>query len=45
MDALWKCMFIIIEIILNIEHEHLTSFKGHRCFLKNLLMSIRHMKK
>ncbi len=45
MDALCKCMFIIIETILNIEHEDLTRFKGHRCFSKNLFMSIRHMKK
>ncbi len=44
MDALCKCMFIIIETILNIEHEDLTCFKGHRCFSKNLFMS-RHMKK
>ncbi len=46
MDALCKCMFIIIETILNIELEDLTCFKGHRCFFKELLMSInRHMKK
>ncbi len=46
MDALCKCMFIIIETILNIEHEDLTCFKSHRCFFKELLMSInRHMKK
>ncbi len=44
MDALCKCMFIIIETIVNIEHEDYTCFKGNRCFLKNLLMSIRHMK-
>ncbi len=29
MDALCKCMFIIIETILNIEHEDLTCFKAH----------------
>ncbi len=29
MDALCKCMFIIIETILNIEHEDLTCFKGN----------------
>ncbi len=45
MDALCKCMFIIIETIVNIEHEDLTCFKGHRCFSKKLFMSIRHMKK
>ncbi len=45
MDALCKCMFIIIETILNIEHEDLTCFKGRRCFSKNLFRSIRHMKK
>ncbi len=44
MDALCKCMFII-ETIVNIEHEDETCFKGHRCFSKNLFMSIRHMKK
>ncbi len=38
-------MFIIIETIVNIKHEELTCFKGHRCFSKNLFMSIRHMKK
>ncbi len=45
MDALCKCMFIIIETIVNIEHEDLTCFKGHRCFSKKLFMSIRHVKK
>ncbi len=35
MDALCKCMFIIIETIVNIEHEDLTCYKGHRCFSKN----------
>ncbi len=38
-------MFINIETIVNIEHEDLICFKGNRCFLKNLFMSIRHMKK
>ncbi len=38
-------MFIITETIVNIKHEELTCFKGHRCFSKNLFMSIRHMKK
>ncbi len=45
MDALCNCMFIIIETIVNIKHEEQTCFKGHRCFSKNLFMSIRHMKK
>ncbi len=45
MDALCKCMFIIIETIVNIELEDKTLFKGHRCFSKNLFMSIWHMKK
>ncbi len=36
MDALCKCMFIIIETILIIEHEDLTCFKDHICFSKNL---------
>ncbi len=45
MVALCKCMFIIIETIVNVEHEDLTCFKGHRCFSKNLFMSIRRMKK
>ncbi len=45
MDALCKCRFIIIETILNIEHEDLTCFKGHICFSKNLFMSNRYMKK
>ncbi len=40
MDALCKCMFIIIETIVNIELEDKTLFKGHRCFSKNLFMSI-----
>ncbi len=35
MDALCKCIFIIIETIVNIEHEDLTCFKGNRCFSKN----------
>ncbi len=35
-------MFIIIETIVNIKHEE-TCFKGHRCFSKNLFMSIRLM--
>ncbi len=33
--ALCKCMFIIIETIVNIEHEDYTFFKANRCFLKN----------
>ncbi len=37
-------MFIIIETIVNIEHEDFKCFKGHRCFSKNLFMSIRHEK-
>ncbi len=37
-------MFIIIETIVNIKHEEQTCFKGHRCFSKNLFMSIRHEK-
>ncbi len=37
-------MFIISETIVNIEHEELTCFMGHRCFSKNLFMFIRHMK-
>ncbi len=41
MDALCKCMFIIIETIFNTENEDKTCFKGHRCFSKNLFMSIR----
>ncbi len=45
MDALCKCMFIIIETIVNIEHEDYTCFKGQRCFSKNLFMSIRLMQK
>ncbi len=44
MDALCKCIFIIIETILNIEHEDLTCFKDHIRFPKNLFMSIRNMK-
>ncbi len=43
MDALCKCMFIIIETIVNIELEDYTCFKGNICFSKNLFMSIRHM--
>ncbi len=38
-------MFIIIETLVNIDHEDETCFKGHRCFSKNLFKSIRHMKK
>ncbi len=45
MDALCKCMFIIIETIVNLEHEDKTFFKGNRSFSKNLFMSIRLMKK
>ncbi len=45
MDVLCKYMFIIIETIVNIEHEDWICFKDHRCFSKNLFMSIRHMKK
>ncbi len=43
MDALCKCMFIIIETIVNSMKTR--PFKGHRCFSKNLFISIRHMKK
>ncbi len=45
MDALSKCMFIIIETIVNIEHEDYTYLKGNICFSNNLFMSIRHVKK
>ncbi len=45
MDALCKCMFIIIETIVNIEHEDYTFFKGHRYFSKNVFMSITQEKK
>ncbi len=38
-------MFIIIETIVNIEHEEYICFKGNRCFSKNLFMSIRHIEK
>ncbi len=39
-------MFNISESIVNIEHEELIFFTGYICFFsKNLLMSIRHMKK
>ncbi len=43
MDALCKCMFIIIETILN--RAWRLCFKGHLCFSKNLFMSIFHIKK
>ncbi len=45
MDDLGKCMFIIFETIVNIEHGDLTCFKVYRCFSKNLFMSISLMKK
>ncbi len=45
MDVLWKCMFIIIETIVNMENEGETFFKGNKCFSKHLFMSIRHMEK
>ncbi len=45
MDALCKCMFIVIETIVNTEHEDKTCIKSHQCFSKNLFISIRHMKK
>ncbi len=38
-------MFIIIETIVNIEHEELICFIGHICFSKHMFMSIRHIKK
>ncbi len=44
MDALCKCMFIIIETILNIEHDEHVSKVIH-VFQRILFMSIRHMKK
>ncbi len=44
MDALYKCMFIIIETIVNsMKTRHVS--KVIDVFLKNLFMSIRHMKK
>ncbi len=42
MDALCKCMFIIIKTIVLLEHEDYTFSKR---FSKYLFMSIRHMKK
>ncbi len=45
MDALCKCLFIIIETIVSIEHEDKTFFKGNRCFSKNSFMSTRILKK
>ncbi len=44
MDALCKCMFIIIETILNIEHDEHVSKVIH-VFQRIFFMSIRHMKK
>ncbi len=44
MDALCKCMFIIIETIVNsMKTRHVS--KVIDVFSKNLFMSIRHMKK
>ncbi len=44
MDALCKCMFIIIEtIVKSMKTRHIS--KGNRCFSNNLFMSFRHMKK
>ncbi len=40
-----QLMFIISEIIVNIEQEDQTCFIGHICFSKNLFLSIRNIKK
>ncbi len=44
MDALCKCIFIIIEIIVNIEHEDYVS-KVKDVFQRTCLTYIKHMKK
>ncbi len=37
MDALCKCLFIIIETIVNIEHEDIDMFKRSYMFFKELV--------